>query len=472
MKYFLTLFSLLLTVSGIYAQPVIELELSASGFTRPVDIVHAGDDRLFIAEQAGIIRILQADGSIAATPFLDIETAVRYVDNEEGFLGLAFHPDYANNGYFYVNYTVGTSTTRRTRISRFEVSQNSPDEADPASELILLEIAQPFWNHNAGDLAFGPDGYLYIPTGDGGSGGDPGNRAQSGLNLLGKILRIDVNNGTLYAIPTNNPFINDNNIENEIWSIGWRNPWRFSFDRLTGDMWVADVGQSAFEELSMEPANSPGGLNYGWRCYEANASYNLNPDCASSDQYVGPVFNYPQNSSNWGKSITGGFVYRGQDFPALYGHYVFADYHTNNFWTLHDSMGQWVLSTQGKLISGTNKVSTFGEDKDGELYVANLKSGEIFRIIETTTSIDPGVDLDVEVFPHPWKDILQVQFSRPLLESFTLRVWNANGQLVLSRKDAGTDQLILNREGLPTGIYVLEVMSEEGILYRQKLLTN
>lgn len=469
MKFSIALFLGLLTSLSLHAQPIIDLELAASGFSRPVDIANAGDGRLFIAEQAGKIQILKEDGSIEATPFLDISSAVRYVDNEEGFLGIVFHPDYATNGYFYVNYTVGTSATRRTRISRFEVSQNSPDLADPSSELILLEISQPFWNHNAGDLAFGPDGYLYIPTGDGGSGDDPGDRAQDGLNLLGKILRIDVNNGTLYAIPADNPFINDNNIENEIWSIGWRNPWRFSFDRLTGDMWVADVGQGTFEELNMEPAGNPGGYNYGWRCYEGTAFRNLNTDCGTADQYESPVFTYPRSL---GKSVTGGFVYRGQDFPALYGHYVFADYNSNNFWTLYDSAGTWTHTSQGKLISGSNKTSTFGEDQHGELYVADLKSGEIFRIIETTTSIDPGSDLQVEVFPHPWKDVLRIEFSRPLSASFSVNIWTINGQLIRSEQAAGTDHILLDRQSLPSGIYMLELINEDGILHRQKLLTN
>ncbi|MCB0551885.1 MAG: PQQ-dependent sugar dehydrogenase, partial [Phaeodactylibacter sp.] len=235
--------SLLLLVSvflggAIYAQPSLQLEVFASGFSLPVDIAHAGDGRLFIVEKAGRIRIIDSDGSILPQPFLDIDARVNSLASERGLLGLAFHPDYTDNGYFFVNYT---NNSGDTRISRFSVSAGNANQADPNSERILLEVDQPFNNHNAGDLNFGPDGYLYIGLGDGGSADDPGNRAQNRQNLLGKMLRIDVDNGDPYSIPEDNPFAFDDFTLDEIWAIGLRNPWRFSFDRLTGALWIADV---------------------------------------------------------------------------------------------------------------------------------------------------------------------------------------------------------------------------------------
>nr|MCU0347218.1 PQQ-dependent sugar dehydrogenase [Saprospiraceae bacterium] len=229
--------------------PTPSLAVFATGFTRACDITHCGDDRLFVVEQGGRIWILDENGNKLPDPFLNIDPAVGSSGNEQGLLGLAFHPNYPATPYFYVNYTDNNGDTK---VSRFEVSANNPNEADPATELLLLTFDQPFSNHNGGGVKFGPDGYLYIGSGDGGSGGDPQNNSQKRSTLLGKMLRIDVDNGSPYAVPASNPFLTDANTLDEIWALGLRNPWRFSFDRATGDLWIGDVGQDAWEEIDFQ----------------------------------------------------------------------------------------------------------------------------------------------------------------------------------------------------------------------------
>ncbi|MBX2926576.1 MAG: PQQ-dependent sugar dehydrogenase [Saprospiraceae bacterium] len=375
MKYFFAAV-LLTTVCGVFAQPILQLQNYATGFTRPVDIAHAGDARLFIVEQRGMIHVLNAQGQTLSTPFLDIRARVNSSANERGLLGLAFHPNYAQNGYFFVNYT---NTSGHTRISRFSVSGADANVADPDSELILLSVNQPFNNHNGGDLNFGPDGYLYIGMGDGGSGGDPQNHSQTRMSLLGKMLRIDVDNGDPYAIPPDNPFAEDDFTADEIWALGLRNPWRFSFDRHTGDMWIGDVGQNAWEEIDFQPASSTGGENYGWRCYEGNNAYNTS-GCLPASNYVFPVHVYPNNFTN-GCSVTGGMVYRGLDFPDLYGHYLYTDFCSGRIWSLRpNGSGGW--TNQQLLVGVTNNYVAFGEDQNGELYIALMLSGIIQRVRE------------------------------------------------------------------------------------------
>lgn len=384
-------FLFLLFPFSLMAQPQLELQFFASGFDEPVDIAHAGDDRLFVVEKDGRIRILRPDGSIDPIPYLDISGPVGSGGFEEGLLGLVFHPDYAGNGYFYVNYT---STDGDTRIARFERDPADPNRALPGSQKILLTVSQPFNNHNAGDLAFGPDGYLYIPLGDGGSGGDPGNRSQDPLTLLGKMLRIDVDGGDPYAIPPDNPFADDDFTLDEIWALGLRNPWRISFDRETGDLWIADVGQSEYEEVNFQEAGSEGGQNYGWRCYEGSEPYNLS-GCGSIGNYTFPVAEYPHVGSFCGGSITGGFVYRGAADPFLQGLYIYADYCQNVFYTLGpDGMGGWEQN-EALTFSGFEAV-TFGEDVDGELYVARLGEGEIYRVRSEQCA---GLLLDLNISP-------------------------------------------------------------------------
>lgn len=364
------------------AQPTIALQSYATGFSSPVDIAHCGDNRLFIVEQAGVIRIIDGAGAVKPTPFLDINSRVMNPGGgEQGLLGLAFHPDYKNNGYFFVYYVNNSGTLI---IARFSVSAN-PDVADAASEVNVITIPHPgHSNHNGGNLEFGSDGMLYIGTGDGGGGGDPDDNAQDPLALLGKMLRLDVDS-LPYQIPSDNPYYGSASVRNEIWALGLRNPWRFSFDRFTGDLWIGDVGQNAREEVDFQPAGSAGGENYGWKCYEGNISYGSSSfGCAAS--YVFPVYDYDNNSI--GCSVVGGYRYRGCKYPDLFGYYIFTDYCSGRFWETHDSNGTWVTS---QLFDDSNyRYVSFGEDYNGELYVSGM-NGAIYRITENTPAALPTI---------------------------------------------------------------------------------
>ncbi|MFN0173522.1 MAG: PQQ-dependent sugar dehydrogenase [Saprospiraceae bacterium] len=362
----------------LFAQPKIQLTNFATGFDLPLDITHCGDSRLFVVERDGVIWVLDSLGNRLDT-FLNIDARVNSGQNEQGLLGLAFHPNYAENGYFFVNYTKNNGGD--TRVARFSVKPNNPNEADPNSELTILEQDQPNWNHNGGCVKFGPDGYLYIGLGDGGGANDPQNYSQNKKNFLGKILRIDVNNSNAsqpYVVPSDNPFVGDANYFPEIWSLGWRNPWRFSFDRLTGDMWIADVGQNLWEEVNFEPANT-GGLNYGWRCYEGTHNFNTN-NCLPISAYAAPFFDYSHSGGN-GCSVTGGFIYRGSKYPNLYGCYLFADYCSGRWWyTRRNTDGTFSTAILANLTG--YEYSTFGENKDGEMFVALLSTGRVQRVEE------------------------------------------------------------------------------------------
>ncbi len=375
-----------LTLSpALFSQPVIELVSHATGFTRPVDIAHCGDSRLFIVEQRGYIWVLDSLGNRLPDPFLNIDPRVRSTGNEQGLLGLAFPPDYAQSGLFYVYYT--RETDGDTRVSRFSVKPDNPNQADPDSEEILLTQDQPFNNHNGGCLKFGPDGYLYISLGDGGSGGDPQNNGQTKNTFLGKILRIDVNSsspGLPYGIPADNPFVNDPAFQPEIWAWGLRNPWRFSFDRLTGDLWIGDVGQVTREEIDFEPAGSGGGRNYGWRCYEGTFPH-ITSNCQPAASYTGPIFDYDNNSV--GCSVTGGFIYRGSQYADLYGVYLFTDYCSGRWWAVRQQPDGSFDTKQIADLSN-NQYCTLGEDRDGELYVAALAQGTIYRITEVCSGFN------------------------------------------------------------------------------------
>lgn len=360
-------------------------EVVASGLQNPVKITHAGDQtsRLFVLEQPGRIRIIK-NNSLLPTPFLDITSLVLF-GGERGLLGLAFHPQYEQNGYFYVNYT--RKTDGATVIARYTVSDN-PDIANPTNPLILFIIPQPYSNHNGGDLHFGPDGYLYIGMGDGGSGGDPQNYAQNKNSLLGKLLRVDVDSATPYAIPPTNPYVGLDGLD-EIWALGLRNPWRFSFDRLTGDLYLGDVGQNLWEEVDYIPANNPGGVNLGWRCREGSHPYSSSPPC-NDPQFLAtltdPITEYDHTE---GASITGGYVYRGSRYPSLYGTYFFGDFVSGKIWSikkLSSSPLTWSARTLEQQ-TGFN-VSAFGEGEDGELYVANYYGGKIHHLIDSSSPIN------------------------------------------------------------------------------------
>ena len=354
-------------------------ETIVDGLSAPTDIVVAGDqsNRLFVVEQTGGIRIVR-NGGVVATPFLDIGPLV-IAGGEQGSLGLAFHPHYATNGRFFINYT--RAGDGATVIASYRVSSADPDRADALSRSELLIVPQPFSNHNGGALRFGPDGYLYIGVGDGGSGNDPVNRAQNPQELLGKLLRIDVDNGTPYAIPPGNPFATGGG-RPEIFATGLRNPWRLSFDRLTGDLYIGDVGQHAQEEIDFVPGGQGAGANFGWRVMEGTECTDLGggPPC-DSPALTPPILTYGHDE---GCSVTGGVVYRGRNVPVLYGRYLYGDFCSGRLWAAgRDAEGRWRTDV---VMETGHGLSTFGEDADGEVYWADLFAGRIYRLTADATA--------------------------------------------------------------------------------------
>lgn len=342
-------------------------------FTRPVDLQYSPDNtnRIFVVEQAGVISVFPNNARVREKKtFLDIRNQVDDQGNEEGLLGLAFHPEYERNGYFYVNYTA--ANPNRTVISRFKVS-SSQDVADPSSEVILLTFEQPYSNHNGGQVSFGPDGYLYIAVGDGGSGGDPHDHGENPATLLGSILRIDVNkqeDGKQYGIPSDNPFAtNTKGYRKEIYAYGLRNPWRFSFDSDNGRLWTGDVGQNAYEEIDIIEK----GGNYGWNTMEGNHCFEPANGCNRTGLKM-PIHEYGRGD---GISVTGGFVYRGPSLKDLTGKYVYADYATRRVWALdHGNLSKPVNSL---LFEADFNISSFGVDQNNELYLCGF-DGKIYNI--------------------------------------------------------------------------------------------
>ncbi|MFN3872309.1 MAG: PQQ-dependent sugar dehydrogenase [Ignavibacterium sp.] len=378
-KYFLSL--LLLSIISTNAQYNFQVAFPNLTFSNPLYLDHAGDgsNRIFVVEQAGRIKVFPNNSSVTTTKtFLDITDRVTS-GGETGLLGLAFHPNFESNGYFYVNYTAPSPL--RTVVSRFQVTSN-PDSANKNSELILLTFNQPYSNHNGGCITFGPDGYLYIATGDGGSGGDPQNNAQNITNLLGKILRIDVDNPQAplnYGIPPTNPFADSTNtsIRKEIYAYGLRNPWRMSFDPNTGWLWAADVGQNQWEEIDI----ITNGGNYGWRCYEGNHPYNTS---GCNGTYIFPVWEY---SHSEGISITGGYVYRGQNVPELFGKYIYGDYGSRKVWALtYDGVNP---PTNTHITTAAGSISSFGVDQNNELYLVSF-NGKIYNFLPTVIPVELG----------------------------------------------------------------------------------
>lgn len=348
---------------------------SAFAMQRPLYITSAGDGtgRLFLVQQGGRILVMNA-GDYVVSDFLNLSELVTWDANaggytERGLLGLAFHPEYATNGLFYVNYTdrQGTSV-----VAEYRVSADDPNRADPSSARILLQQPQPFFNHNGGHMDFGPDGYLYISIGDGGSANDPLATGQNPDDWLGSLLRIDVHAAEGYAIPDNNPFVNGGGAP-EVWNYGLRNVWRFSFDRATGDLYIADVGQNEWEEVNFQPADSPGGENYGWNAYEGTHVF---AQRVSAENAVMPFAEYNHSE---GCSVTGGYVYRGEAIPSLQAVYLYSDYCTGTIWMAYrDNALNW--QTNAVLLEAGAQVSSFGEDEAGELYIIDY-SGRLFKLV-------------------------------------------------------------------------------------------
>jgi glucose/arabinose dehydrogenase len=360
--------------ASVAGAATVVLKPVASGLSKPVLVTnaHDGSGRLFIVEKTGKIRVMK-NGALLPTPLINLTSQVS-TGSEQGLLGLAFHPSFKTNGLFYVDFT---RLNGDTVIDQYRVSPTNGNVAVLSSVRHIIAIAQPYANHNGGDIVFGPDGYLYIGMGDGGSAGDPGNRAQNVNSLLGKILRINVNGsvGTQqYRIPSGNPYIGRTG-RDEIWSLGLRNPWRFSFDRLTGALWIGDVGQSNYEEIdrSTVAGSARGrGVNFGWRQLEGRHCYNPATGCNTTGKMM-PVVEYTHSE---GCAVTGGFVYRGTAVPSLVGRYVFGDYCSGRIWTVAN--GAASPMTKALLLDTNMLISSFGEDEHGELYVVDL-NGSIYR---------------------------------------------------------------------------------------------
>jgi glucose/arabinose dehydrogenase len=349
--------------------PQIELQKIGERLTRPVHVTHAGDrsGRLFVVEQIGRIFILK-NGVLLPTPFLDMRNLVSCC-GERGLLSVAFHPKYAQNGRFFVNYTKAAPGLKSV-IAEYRVSSNNPDMADP-TERVILEVDQPFSNHNGGLNKFGPDGFLYIGFGDGGAAGDPLEAGQDLGTLLGKILRIDIDGRPPYAVPPDNPFVDKAGARPEIWAFGLRNPWRFSFDRCDGRLFLGDVGQNRWEEVDLVEK----GKNYGWNIMEGSHCFNPPEGCNRAGLEL-PIAEYDHSE---GCSITGGYVYRGQRFPDLLGRYFFGDYCGGALWSLApDPAGRWVMQ---RLARTGFSISSFGEDEEGELYLVDYSGGAIHRLL-------------------------------------------------------------------------------------------
>jgi glucose/arabinose dehydrogenase len=458
----------------INSQVKTQLAFPNLSFENPVDIQNSGDgsNRLFVVSQPGTIHVFENFSNVSQSKvFLDIRSKVLF-GGEQGLLGLAFHPNYKQNGYFYINYT--TSNPRRTVISRYKVSADNPDLADKNSELILLEIDQPYSNHNGGQTSFGPDGYLYISLGDGGSGGDPQNYAQNPNSLLGKILRIDVDkneDGKNYSIPADNPFINSPGFRKEIYAYGLRNVWKFSFDSQTNRLWGADVGQNLIEEINLIEK----GGNYGWRCFEGTRSYNLS-NCSSVND-IKPIHEYFHNSDG-GYSITGGYVYRGSQVSELIGKYIYADFVSSNIWELQYENGK----VTNKLIAKSDyAVSTFGVDEKNELYFANYNNGRIYKFVGTPTSKvgSNNIPTDFKLYqnyPNPFNPKTTISYQLLETSHVKLKVFDTMGKVVATLvnevQHPGIYKVKFASQNIPDSDFLKNLISQSSGVYLYRLMAG
>jgi glucose/arabinose dehydrogenase len=458
LKVLYAILTIVLTATSINAQFTLQNAFPNLTFNSPVFLTHAGDntDRIFVVEQAGIIKVFpNSQNASTSKIYLDITDRVSSGD-EMGLLGLAFHPNYETNGYFYVNYTA--DNPRRTIISRFQVTSN-PDSAGKNSEFQLLTFNQPYPNHNGGWVGFGPnDGFLYIATGDGGSSGDPQNNAQSINTFLGKILRIDVDSGTPYAIPTTNPFYDSTNVEikKEIYAWGLRNPWRCSFDPVTGWLWSGEVGQNLWEEIDI----IENGKNYGWRCYEGNHSYNLSG--CNYPEYIFPVWEYSHSVEC---SITGGYVYRGANVPELEGKYIYGDYCSNKIWSLeYDGINP---PTNQYLLNASGSLTSFGVDQENELYLTSF-NGRIYRFTPSVTSNEnennPAGYFIEQNYPNPFNPATIIRYNIPEESSVTIKVYNTLGKeidtIASGLQQKGVYERIWNAERFASGVYYVKMIAQ------------
>uniref|UniRef100_UPI0025D81627 PQQ-dependent sugar dehydrogenase n=1 Tax=uncultured Chryseobacterium sp. TaxID=259322 RepID=UPI0025D81627 len=375
---------------------------------------------------------------------------------ERGLLGLAFHPQYPTNGYFFVYYN---DTGGNITVARYTRSSTNPDVADPSTEKIILNVPKPFDNHNGGSIHFAPDGYLWVVTGDGGSGGDPNNNAQNKNSLLGKLLRLDINATGAYNIPAGNPFVGIDGAD-EVWAYGLRNAWKFNFDTVSGNVMIADVGQGQIEEINRMPLTQPE-INYGWRCYEGNNAYNTT-GCAAQSTMTFPVAAYDHSGGKC--SITGGYVYRGTQYPALQGRYFFADYCSTQIGSLNpDDSITWSAASTG------NNFSTFGLNNQNELFVAAVNSGKIFRV--TTSAVlgtqENDLSTSIKVYPNPASKTVFIEGVKD--KNATVEIYNFEGRKVLDQVKIDSDNSI-NISGIPAGAYFININSGNLKSYSKKLI--
>lgn len=478
-RYFsILLLSFTYILNGVLHSNTIDAEIIDAfpnlTFTRPVDLQHAGDgsDRIFVVTQQGVIYVFENTRTVEEKEiFLDISDRV-VSGGERGLLGLAFHPDYQENGYFIVNYT--TPNPLRTVVSRFEVSADNINEADSDSEFIVLEYEQPRTNHNGGQVTFGPDGYLYIASGDGGGSGDPENNAQDKTNLLGAILRIDVDNtsGDLnYAIPDDNPFVgNTEGYREEIFAYGLRNPWRMSFDPVTGWLWCGDVGQSGWEIIHL----IENGKNYGWNIIEGSHCFNPPTGCDTTGLEM-PLYEYEWGVD--GRSITGGYVYRGSQFPDLYGKYIYGDYMFGTIWALeYDGENDPV---NYNLIDTDMLISSFGVDENGELYILEYSANGSIYTFDSVTAVKTSDAIPSEFqlhqnFPNPFNHETVISFSLPQPENVIIEVYNLIGQRIATiidrHYDSGVHSVIWNAAGISSGVYLYRMTAGEFVETKRMVL--
>ena len=484
MKKLLLLSGCLLSLIS-YSQ-TIALQQVATGFTSAIGIEHpANDARLFIVQQGGLIRILNPNGIVNTTPFLNL-TSLTTASGERGLLGLAFHPNYANNGLFYVNYI---NSSGNTVVARYSVSAN-PNVANTAGTILMI-ISQPYSNHNGGTLRFGPDGYLYIGMGDGGSSGDPQGYAQN-MSLtqtqvaanpsrifLGKMLRIDVDTttGSLnYGIPSTNPYSTQAG-KGEIWAIGLRNPWKFSFNRLNGDLWLADVGQNSVEEIDKIASPLPNtGLNFGWRCFEGSAPFSSSiGTCPSYASTVAPFSQYNTGTNN-SCSITGGYFYTGSLYPNFQNKYFFSDYCSGQIGTVSPS-GVITWRYTPPSAAPDDYVATLGEDLNGELYVSvstvysSSAPSTIFRIVDTSLSVNNFNKNGLSLYPNPAKTEIFINNSHNIVLS-QVKIFDLTGKLVLAKTLENNDVQSINISSISSGMYLISLEDVTGNQFQSKLVVQ
>lgn len=467
MKKFIFLIQSIFLTLLLQAQLQVKLVFFSAGYSSPVGIENCGDSRLFIVQQTGQIIISDSLGNRRSTPFLDLTDRIS-TGIERGVLGLAFDPAYKANGFFYVNYT---DKNGNTQVSRFSVKSGLPNQADKNSEKLLLNIAQPFSTHNGGCTRFGPDGYLYIGMGDGGYIGDPYNNAQNKQSLLGKMLRIDVHNGNPYAIPADNPFKDSANYRSEIWALGLRNPWRWSFDAVGGSMYIADVGQDNWEEVNVQKRGK-GGQNYGWRCYEGKQAYHTD-SCAAAGKYIAPTYEYAHaDSTTKDCSIIGGFVYRGARYPNLYGKYLFNDYCNGVFRALYSVAGK--ITVTNLLDADDNAFVSFGLDRNRELYVCNYINGNIYRVSDASVTAFDNVVSGKAMFsilPNPSKGNFQITYHADANTQLRIRISNNIGvQYLYNNKNVnkGDNSFAIDLKA-PKGNYFVLMTNASGESFTKQL---